>query len=318
MYCNQGFKNLICSSSIFNKFLFYYLKSKTDYLNSLGKGTTFKEISKKIVENIYIPRPILLPEQQRIAHKLDTVLGRIGKAISLSRENLESLNTLFASLLQQAFDPLGKAENENLYELPEGWEWKPLAELCKFENGDRGKNYPSRALFVNEGIPVINASNLNGKTIDLHNLNFISEDKYNLISNGKVRKNDLLFCLRGSLGKCALVTNLDKGVIASSLVIVRPLERILNGYLLYYFNSSICHKFIRQYNNGAAQPNLSAHCLSKFLIPFSSLPEQRRIAHKLDVLSENIEAQKKTLQEKIDELNNLKNSILDAAFRGQL
>ena len=50
MYCNQGFKNLICSDEICNEYLYCYLKSKKEYLNSLGRGATFKEISKKIVE----------------------------------------------------------------------------------------------------------------------------------------------------------------------------------------------------------------------------------------------------------------------------
>ena len=52
MYCNQGFKNLICSDEINNKYLYFFLSSKTVYLNSLGRGATFKELSKKIVENI--------------------------------------------------------------------------------------------------------------------------------------------------------------------------------------------------------------------------------------------------------------------------
>ena len=59
MYCNQGFKNLICSDAIYNKYLYWYLIYKKDYLNSLGRGATFKEISKGIVENIEIALPAM-------------------------------------------------------------------------------------------------------------------------------------------------------------------------------------------------------------------------------------------------------------------
>ncbi|MCI8293001.1 MAG: restriction endonuclease subunit S, partial [Hespellia sp.] len=59
MYCNQGFKNLICSDRVDSRYLYWYLKGHTDYLNSLGRGATFKEISKTIVENIGIPLPDL-------------------------------------------------------------------------------------------------------------------------------------------------------------------------------------------------------------------------------------------------------------------
>ena len=68
MCCNQGFKNLICSDAIYNEYLYFFLKSKTDYLNSLGRGATFKEISKSIVESIEIPLPEV-NQQKEIAEK---------------------------------------------------------------------------------------------------------------------------------------------------------------------------------------------------------------------------------------------------------
>lgn len=57
MYCNQGFKNIICSNKLHHYYVYYLLKFNVDFLNSLGSGTTFKEISKKVVENIFIPIP---------------------------------------------------------------------------------------------------------------------------------------------------------------------------------------------------------------------------------------------------------------------
>lgn len=64
MCCNQGFKNLICSDAVYNEYLYFFLKSKTDYLNSLGRGATFKEISKSIVEKIEIPLPNIEKQHQ--------------------------------------------------------------------------------------------------------------------------------------------------------------------------------------------------------------------------------------------------------------
>lgn len=76
MYCNQGFKNIICSERIYNRYLYHFLKSKKDYLNSLGRGATFKEISKGIVEDITIPLPEL-SEQHEIVEVLDKIDGLI-------------------------------------------------------------------------------------------------------------------------------------------------------------------------------------------------------------------------------------------------
>ena len=57
MYCNQGFKNIVCGDSVLPRYLYSLLKFNSDYLNSLGRGATFKEISKRIVEDIKIPVP---------------------------------------------------------------------------------------------------------------------------------------------------------------------------------------------------------------------------------------------------------------------
>lgn len=201
-----------------------------------------------------------------------------------------------------------------LYTLPDGWEWKKLRELCKFENGDRGKNYPSKSAFVESGIAVISATNLNGWDIDLDGLNYITAERYNLLGGGKVKNGDILFCLRGSLGKCGLVKNFDKGVIASSLVIVRPTNILSTDLLLYYFNSNIVNELINQYNNGSAQPNLSAKNLSLFEFPLPPLEEQKRIVAKLDNLFAKIDKAIALHQKNIDEANVFMASVLNDVF----
>lgn len=66
MYCNQGFKNLICSDKINNRYLYWFLKGNTEYLNSLGRGATFKEISKQIVSAIEINVPEFDQQMQAV------------------------------------------------------------------------------------------------------------------------------------------------------------------------------------------------------------------------------------------------------------
>lgn len=98
MYCNQGFKNLVCSDAIYNRYLFHFLKSKTAYLNSLGRGATFKEISKSIVEQIEIPLPPL-DEQHHIAAALDKVTDLIAQR----RGQLDKLDLLVKSRFVEMF-----------------------------------------------------------------------------------------------------------------------------------------------------------------------------------------------------------------------
>ncbi len=98
MFCNQGFKNLICSEKIDSKYLYYFLSGKTDYLNSLGRGATFKEISKAIVENIEIPLPEV-EEQKRIAARFERLL----RLIQLQKAELEELDKLVKSRFIELF-----------------------------------------------------------------------------------------------------------------------------------------------------------------------------------------------------------------------
>ena len=98
MCCNQGFKNLICSDAIYNEYLYFFLKSKTDYLNSLGRGATFKEISKSIVENIEIPLPEV-NQQKEIAEKFK----KLEQLISLRKQQLAKLDELVKARFVEMF-----------------------------------------------------------------------------------------------------------------------------------------------------------------------------------------------------------------------
>ena len=98
MYCNQGFKNLICSRELNPLYIYALLKYNSNYLNSLGRGATFKEISKSIVENIYIPVPEIDRQNEfaRFVEQTDKSKFRI-------KQNLEKLEILYKSLLQEYF-----------------------------------------------------------------------------------------------------------------------------------------------------------------------------------------------------------------------
>jgi len=170
------------------------------------------------------------------------------------------------------------------FELPQGWQWARLDDFNIFENGDRSKNYPSKSILVDKGIPFINAGHLKNGFIDFTSMNYIPKERYDLLRSGKIYQGDILFCLRGSLGKSAIVQSSDQGAIASSLVIIRNYGNIESYYLLYYLFSPLCFQMISKYDNGTAQPNLSATDLKKFIFPLPPLAEQKRIVAKVDQL----------------------------------
>lgn len=164
------------------------------------------------------------------------------------------------------------------------WKTVKLGEVCEFENGDRGKNYPSKKHQVEKGIPFINAGDLSadGK-ITSDGMAYITNERFERLGAGKIEIDDILFCLRGSLGKCAINKSFDKGAIASSLVIMRANKsELIPEFLLYFLKSHLTAKLIQETAGGAAQPNLSAKVVSNYQLFIPPLAEQKRIVAKLD------------------------------------
>lgn len=97
-YCNQGFKNIICKDTINPRYLYSLLLFNTDYLNSLGRGATFKEISKAIVEKIRIPVPPIALQNQ-----FADFVKQVDKSKAAVQKELEKTQMLFDSLMQEYF-----------------------------------------------------------------------------------------------------------------------------------------------------------------------------------------------------------------------
>ena len=129
MCCNQGFKNLICSDAIYNEYLYFFLKSKTDYLNSLGRGATFKEISKSIVENIEIPLPEV-NQQKEIAEKFK----KLEQLISLRKQQLAKLDELVKARFVEMFGDEQAFNKEPLSQNVEEMFIGPFGSSLKNEN----------------------------------------------------------------------------------------------------------------------------------------------------------------------------------------
>ncbi len=191
-----------------------------------------------------------------------------------------------------------------------GWEYKKLGEVATFINGDRGKNYPSAKDFVESGVPFINAGHLNNGIIRYDKMNYITINKYNSLGSGKIIKNDILFCLRGSLGKYAIVAEDSMGAIASSLVIIRPFQNADNRFIAHFLSSAKIKEYIAKNNNGSSQPNLSAKSVASFIIPLPTLSTQLAIVSELDKINELIRLKK----EQLKDFDNLAQSLFYEMF----
>ena len=165
----------------------------------------------------------------------------------------------------------------------------PLGDVVHFINGDRSTNYPKGDDYVDDGTPFISAADLSEGRIDYSSVRRITSSAYERLRSGKIQRDDVLFCLRGSIGKIAYVKEREVGAIASSLVIVRATGKIDPRYLFFGLGSQAGQQAAIGLNNGAAQPNLSVGELQKIHLPVPPLPIQRRIAGILSAYDELIE-----------------------------
>lgn len=189
------------------------------------------------------------------------------------------------------------------------WEQRKLGEFCNMFNGDRGINYPKDSDMVPDGIPFINAGDLQEGRVNLATVNKITREKFYQLSGAKIKRGDILYCLRGTLGKNAFVDSFNEGTVASSLVDIRP-KNIDSQYLFTILNSDIEYRQRIRCDEGAAQPNLSAKNLANFDIPVPEIGEQVKIGRYFETLSNLIALH----QRKLTKLQLLKKSMLTKMF----
>jgi restriction endonuclease S subunit len=152
---------------------------------------------------------------------------------------------------------------------------------------------------------------------------FINEEKDRALGNGKLRRNDVVMTTRGTIGNLGIYTDdidYDSVRINSGMLIFRPNRNKINPeYFFEILRSSIIKDQIKKRVSGAAQPQLPIKTLVKFTFPIpSELSKQRAIVTKLQFLSMETKKLEAIYQQKIAALEELKKSILQKAFNGEL
>ena len=251
-----------------------------------SKGATISRLYNDNLKQIEIPYPKSLPEQQRIISILDEAFAAIAKAKANAEQNLKNAKELFESYLQGVF------ENGN-------WETKTLNEIS--ENLD-SKRVPITKNVRNEGsIPYYGASGIVDYVADYlfdEDLLCVSEDGANLLA----RTYPIAFSISG------------KTWVNNHAHVLRFKNMVSQKFVELYLNSIKLDDFV----SGMAQPKLNQTMLNKIPIPFPSLKEQESVVNRLDALSAETKKLQTIYQTKINDLEELKKSVLQKAFSGEL
>ena len=298
----RGLAAIRASQDIDKDFLFNFLKKHENEIVG-NAGAVFNSINKTQIGNIEIPLPPL-PEQQRIAAILDEAFAAIATAKENSEKNLQNARELFESYLQGVFANLG-----------DGWEEKTLDQVSITFGRGKSKHRPRNEKTLYGGkYPFI-------QTGDIRNSNhYITEysQTYSEIGLAQSKlwpKGTICITIAANIAETGIL-GFDACFPDSVIgLVVNPKIAEMNfvEYLLQSFKARLQEK-----GKGSAQDNLNMGTFENELFPIPPLPEQRSIVAKLDALSAETKNLEAVYQQKLVDLDELKKSVLQKAFSGEL
>ena len=206
----------------------------------------------------------------------------------------------------------GKKTNTGLSDLPNGWEWTTLQEICSTpQYGWTTKATTEGTLHLLRTTD-ITAGNVNWETVPFCQKEPPDKEKY-LLKTG-----DIVISRAGSVGYSYLVKNPQNAVFASYLIRFKPSPIINEDYLSFFFKSPDYWKTISKEKAGIALVNVNATKLKRIEVPLPPLAEQHRIVAKLEGLFTQLDAAVDSLKKAQVQLQRYRRSILKAAFEGEL
>jgi type I restriction enzyme S subunit len=293
-----------------DKRLIYYLCLGIDF-GSMNRGTTIPSLVKSELQTIQISYPKSLPEQQRIVAILDTAFAAIAKAKTNAEQNVKNAAALFESYLQGVF------ENSD-------WETKTLGEVVDFFNGFAFK---SKDVIETSNTQLIRMGNLYQNQLSLERRAVFYPDDFAITYKKFLLKaNDLIISLTGTTDKEDYGYTVKIPENEYNLLLNQRIAKISiknetatnKDYLFHFLLSRTFLDKLYKTANGTRQANLSTETMKGLSIKIPNIKQQQIIVQKLDALSTETKKLEAIYQQKINDLEELKKSVLQKAFSGEL
>jgi type I restriction enzyme S subunit len=245
-----------------------------------------------------------LCDQKRIVTFLDKAFEKLSKAKENAETNLQNAKEIFESYLQSIFENKG-----------EGWEEKPLRKVCEKttnirwqDNSDKEFQYIDLSSVSRDSLSITNTSLINEKNAPSRAKKIISE-------------NDIIFgATRPTLKRVAKINReLDGQICSTGFVVLKPIKKaVLPDMIFYYLQTQKFMKEMEKIQKGASYPAVTDNEVKRQIISLPALDEQKSIVTKLGVLSQETKKLEFIYNKKLGDLEELKQSILQKAFKGEL
>ena len=283
------------------EYVFYYFSSnffKQNIARISNQSVNQASFSSGNLKKLKIPLPPL-PEQKKIAAILD--------AADSLRQKDQQLIDHYTALSQSLFlDMFGDPVTN-----PMGWEFKQLSNyLALITYG-----LTVRPKYIDSGIPLISAKEIRSGRIDFESAQNIEDSSFDaLTEKGKPIRNDILFSKTGSIGHCAIVENDRKFAITQNAARLTFKDNINPIYALNYLRHPYFQNTSKRFAKGNAVKDLQLGDMKKFKFLNPPIDLQNQFAERIEA----IENQKQQAQASLQKSNDLFNSLLQRAFKGEL
>ncbi len=287
---------------IFSSFLSYYLNGPAKKeLASYANGANILHLSNKKIKKIQVPLPSLF-EQKRIVSILDRAFKVIDQAKTNAEQNLINAKELFESYLQNIFENKG-----------DDWVEKKLGEVCNIIGG--GTPTKNKAEFYTGNIYWATVRDMKVDLIEKTEFK-ITKEAVLKSSTNIIPKENVIIATRVGLGKVCLIKN-DTAINQDLKGVIPKKSKQLSVDFLFWWLKSISSKIIDE-GTGATVQGVKLTFINSLQIPLLPIKEQKQIVKKLNALQTQAKKLETIYQQKIADLEELKKSILQKAFNGEL
>ena len=296
------------SESYFEHYLKFIFKE--GYWKGLCKQSVNQaSVNQNDIKKVTINFPKSLPQQKQIVAILDKAFAAIDTAKANAEQNLQNAKELFESYLQNVFENKG-----------DDWGCKRIDEVTKVLNGH---SFKSKDFSSENSVKSIKITNVGVKEFIQTKDNYLPSSFSDTYNKYRVYKGNLVIALTRTIIssglKVAVVPDeYDNSLLNQRVAALIPKDVINDDYLYYFFCTNIVSDYVLSNVNPLMQPNLSITDLKKLLIPCPSFEEQKKIVQKLNDLTAQTKKLEAIYTQKIADLEEMKKSVLQKAFSGQL
>jgi type I restriction enzyme S subunit len=306
------------------RFFYFQLLAARLELESLGQGSTFKELAKGKLEEVVIAEP---PESEQLAvaafldretARIDALVAKKGRLIELLQEARTALITRAVTKGLDPNVPMKDSGVEWLGEIPADWEVKRLWHLTP--SGRRimyGIVLPGPN--VDEGVPIVKGGDVSTERLRLDRLNRTTREIELGYVRSRLRGGDLVYAIRGSIGEVAIVpVELEGANLTQDAARIAFITAIHGLWLLYALKSAAVFAQLEAGALGATIRGINIRDLKRASIPLPPRVEQKSIATFLERGTMRIDGLVAKVREAIDRLKELRTALISAAVTGKI